>query len=99
MGQVSGARPSEEAGPVERKPTRQFRKASSTPRLTREQMRRQNDILQSAWRHFGVSEPMIAFLNARNDRLNGGQPLHLAVQSDEGLLQVERLLGEMAYKA
>lgn len=42
---------------------------------------------------------MIAFLNASNDQLDGGQPLHLAVQSDEGLMRVERLLGEMTYKA
>ncbi|HEX6218184.1 MAG TPA: hypothetical protein VFZ35_02790 [Sphingomicrobium sp.] len=80
-------------------PGKRFRKAGASARLTREQSRRQNDVLQSAWRHFGVTGPMIAFLNAHNDQLEGCQPLHLAVQSDEGLVRVERLLGEMAWKA
>lgn len=87
-----------QAKPADRKPTRQFRKASSTPRLSRDQMRRQNDVLQSAWKHFGVSGHVIAFLNARNEQLQG-QPLHIALESDDGLRRVERLLGEMAYKA
>ncbi|HVH48596.1 MAG TPA: antitoxin Xre/MbcA/ParS toxin-binding domain-containing protein [Sphingomicrobium sp.] len=83
----------------ERPRARQFRKASSGPRLSREQSRRQNDVLHSAWRHFGVSGPMIVFLNAQNDRLEGGQPLHLALESEDGLQRVERLLGEMTYRA
>jgi len=37
---------------------------------------------------------VIAFLNSHNERL-GGQPLHLALQSDEGLLRVEDLLDEI----
>jgi hypothetical protein len=78
--------------------TRSFRKHGTGPRLTREQEKRQNDVLQSAWRHFGMPGPVIAFLNTRNEQLQG-QPLHLAVQSDEGLIQVERLLGEMTLKA
>jgi len=78
--------------------TMSFRKHSIGPRLTREQEKRQNDVLQSAWRHFGMPAPVIAFLNTRNEQLQG-QPLHLAVQSDEGLMQVEQLLGEMTLKA
>jgi len=78
--------------------TRSFRKHNSGPRLTRDQEKRQNEVLQSAWRHFGMPGPVIAFLNTRNEQLQG-QPLHLAVQSDEGLRQVERLLGEMTLKA
>jgi hypothetical protein len=38
---------------------------------------------------------VIAFLNTDNKHL-GGKPLHLALDSDEGLLRVERLLGEIA---
>ena len=96
---MSAAPPGEgQAKPDERKPTRQFRKAGSTPRLSREQMRRQNDVLQSAWKHFGVSGPAIAFLNSRNAELQG-QPLHIALESDAGLKRVEHLLGEMTYKA
>jgi hypothetical protein len=78
--------------------TRTFRKYSAAPRLTREQTKRQSDVLQSAWRHFGEPGPVIAFLNARNDQLMG-QPLHLAVESDEGLRRVERLLQDMTLKA
>jgi hypothetical protein len=37
----------------------------------------------------------MAFLNTHNEQL-GGQPLHLALQSDEGLLRVEGMLGEVA---
>jgi uncharacterized protein (DUF2384 family) len=87
------------AKPAEVRPTRQFRKFSATARLTRDQSRRQNDVLQSAWRHFGVTGPMIAFLNERNEQLEGRQPLHIAVESDDGLRRVEHLLGEMTYKA
>ena len=87
------------SNPVDARPTKRFRKFDAKARLSRDQSRRQNDVLQSAWRHFGVTGPMIAFLNAGNEQLDGGQPLHLAVQSDEGLKRVERLLGEMTYKA
>jgi hypothetical protein len=38
---------------------------------------------------------VIAFLNTHNEQL-GGQPLHLALDSDEGLSRVEGLLGEIA---
>jgi hypothetical protein len=46
----------------------------------------------SAWRHFGVSNEVIAFLNTRHDVLNC-QPLQLAIESDEGLGRVKALLG------
>ena len=45
--------------------------------------------------NFGKSGPLIAFLNAHNEQLDG-QPLLLALHSHEGLLRVEGLLGEMA---
>ena len=78
--------------------TRTFRKHSAGPRLTREQELRQHSVLQSAWQHFGTPGPVIAFLNARNETLQG-QPLHLAVQSDEGLRQVRQLLGTLTRQA
>lgn len=78
--------------------TKTFRRHSGAPRITPEQTRRQNDVLRFAWRHFGEPGPVIAFLNARHDQLEG-QPLHLAVESDEGLMRVERLLEEMTLKA
>ena len=81
-----------------RRQTRMFRKRSDKPRLSPEQMKRQSDVLQSAWRHFGEPGPIIAFLNTRHAALDA-QPLHLAVESAEGLMRVERLLEEMTLKA
>ena len=75
-----------------------FRKSKIVSRLTAEQSRRQSDVLRHAWRRFGQPGPVMAFLNAQNDQLNG-QPLQLAVESDEGLMQVERLLAEMTLMA
>jgi len=37
---------------------------------------------------------MIAFLNSRHDALEG-QPLHLAIESDDGLARVELLLQQL----
>ena len=78
--------------------TKSFRKYSNAPRLTPEQTRRQNDVLRSAWRHFGEPGPVIAFLNTQHEKLNG-QPLHLALESNEGLVRVESLLNEMTLNA
>jgi hypothetical protein len=65
------------------------------PAMPAEQSRRQSDLIESAWRHFRESAPMIAFLNTRHEAL-GALPLHLAIESDEGLEQVQRLLEEMS---
>ena len=54
------------------------------PNMAPEQSRRQSQLVQSAWRHFGGAGPVIAFLNTRHDALEA-QPLHLAIESDEGL--------------
>ena len=75
-----------------------FRRRSKVPLPTREQLKRQSDVVQSAWRHFGEPGPVIAFLNTRHDALDG-QLLHLAIESDEGLEQVERLLKQLTLKA
>jgi hypothetical protein len=71
-----------------------FRKRSNGPPPTPEQSRRQSDIIQSTWRHFREAAPMIAFLNTRHDALEG-QPLHLAIESEEGFRRVERLLQQL----
>jgi hypothetical protein len=75
-----------------------FRKRSKSPQPTPDQSRRQNDVVQSTWRHFGEAGPVIAFLNTRHEAL-GGQPLHLAIESDEGLERVETLLDRMRLEA
>jgi hypothetical protein len=68
-----------------------FRRRSKFAPPTSEQSRRQSDVVQSAWRRFGERGPAIAFLNSRNQTLEGN-PLHLAIESDEGLARVESLL-------
>ena len=53
--------------------------------------------MQLAWRHFREAAPVIAFLNTRHDGLEG-QPLQLAIHSDEGLERVGQLLERMALR-
>jgi hypothetical protein len=85
----------ERRGPAPKRPrSMQFRKRSKTAPPTPDQARRQSLIVQSAWRHFGAPGPAIAFLNTRHAGLEA-QPLHLAIESDEGLRRVEGLLAEM----
>jgi hypothetical protein len=74
--------------------TKRFRRKAPSKLPTAEQLRRQDAVLKCAWRTLGESGPVIAFLNSNNERL-GGQPLYLALGSDEGLLRVEALLGEI----
>jgi hypothetical protein len=71
-----------------------FHKRSNGPPPTPDQSRRQSDLVQAAWRHFREAAPMIAFLNSRHEALEG-QPLHLAIESDDGLARVERLLQQL----
>jgi len=75
--------------------TRRFRKSPPATTPSPEQLRRQNSVLQCAWRTLGASGPVIAFLNTHNEQL-GGLPLHLALENDEGLRRVESLLGEIS---
>jgi hypothetical protein len=75
-----------------------FRKSRKGPAPTPDQSRRQSHIVQSAWRHFGAPGPAIAFLNTRHEGLQG-QPLHLAIESEEGLKRVEIVLDELALRA
>ena len=96
---MSEDRPAEAnpSGQPERR-TRSFRKYQPAVRLSPDQLRRQDAVLQSAWRNLSAAGPVIAFLNGHNESL-GAQPLHLALESDEGLLRVETLLGEIALRA
>jgi len=68
------------------------------PAMPAEQSKRQSDLVESAWRHFRESAPMIAFLNTHHETLDG-LPLHLAIASDEGLERVQRLLQEMSTRS
>lgn len=71
-----------------------FRKRRFAPAQTPDQSRRQAELVECAWRHFREAAPMIAFLNTRHDELEA-RPLSLAIQSDDGLARVERLLQEL----
>jgi hypothetical protein len=75
-----------------------FRKNSRIALPTPEQSRRQTSVVQSAWRHFGETGPVIAFLNTPHPVVEG-QPLHLAIESDEVLARVEALLKQMTRRA
>ena len=88
--------PTEPNRPVRRTTT--FHKRRSSPLPTRDQSRRQNHVVQSAWRHFRAAAPVIAFLNTRHEALDG-QPLHLAIESDAGLARVETLLKQMTLES
>jgi hypothetical protein len=72
-----------------------FRRTRKGPLPTADQSRRQSQITQYAWRHFGAPGPVIAFLNTRHDGLEA-QPLHLAIESDDGLKRVQLVLDELA---
>lgn len=81
------------AGGPRRRRNMNFRK-SKAPRPTPGQMQRQSRVVQSAWHHFGEPGLVIAFLNTRHDALDA-RPIQLAIESDEGLQRVERLLKEL----
>lgn len=74
--------------------SKRFRRKIPATLPTAEQLRRQDALLQCAWRNLGAPKAVIAFLNGHSERLDG-QPLRLALESDEGLLRVKGLLGEI----
>lgn len=78
--------------------TSPFRRRRYVQAQTPDQSRRQSNLVQSAWRHFGEAAPMIAFLNTRHEALEA-LPLSLALESDAGLERVQRLLQQMASEA
>ena len=85
--------------PAPRKPqTRNFRRSGPIVRFTPDQSRRQNELIRGAWESLKTKEAVIAFLNTHNDAL-GGEPLTLAIASEEGLRFAERALGTQAANA
>jgi len=92
-----GEPPIDAAAEPDRPRSMAFRRRRA-PNMPIEQSRRQSQLVQSAWRHFRGSEPVIAFLNTRHEAL-GALPLHLAIESDEGLERVETLLKQMTLEA
>jgi uncharacterized protein (DUF2384 family) len=74
-----------------------IRRNSRRPLPTPQESRRQSNVVQLAWRHFGEPGPVIAFLNTSHVALDA-QPLHLAIESEEGFARVEALLEEMSVK-
>ena len=95
---MTAPEPGKEPGAKPARRTMTFRKSNRFPPPTPDQSRRQADVVQSAWIHFGEPGPVIAFLNARHSALEG-QPLHLAIESDEGLERVQALLSKMTLMA
>ncbi len=75
-----------------------FHKRRRSAPMPPEEARRQSQLVQSTWRHFREADPVIAFLNTRHEALDAF-PLHLAIESDEGLERVETLLRQMSLKA
>jgi hypothetical protein len=71
-----------------------FRRSGPIIRFTPDQSRRQNDLLRQAWQILRSKDAVIAFLNTRHDGL-GGEPLALALASDDGLRSAEGLLKDM----
>ena len=78
--------------------TRAFRTYHPINPFTPDQSKRQNDLLRSAWQSLQTKEAVIAFLNTHDADL-GGEPLTLALASEDGLRSAERLLGEMSLRA
>lgn len=76
------------------RPTIFRRRRYVPPPQTPDQSRRQAEIVQIAWRHFGDATPMIAFLNSHHKQLEA-RPLTLAIGSDEGLARVVQLLVDL----
>ena len=71
-----------------------FRRRYVPPQQTPDQSRRQAEIVQIAWRHFGDATPMIAFLNSHHKQLEA-RSLTLAIGSDDGLARVVQLLVDL----
>lgn len=81
----------EQAEQPVRKTGFKFRGSRNAVRPTPDQARRQNTVVQSAWRTFGERDSAMLFLNSHDKQL-GGTPLQIAVASDDGLDAVERAL-------
>jgi len=81
--------------PPETRQTRMFRKSQPIIRFTPQQVSRQNDLIRCAWRNLATKDAVIAFLNTHSDEL-GGEPLSLAIASEQGLRNAEQMLGRLS---
>ena len=70
-----------------------FRRYRRMVRMPAEEARRQSQVVQTAWKAIGSTVEAMAFLNTHHDQL-GARPLELAMASDEGLVEVERILAD-----
>jgi hypothetical protein len=82
----------------EQSPTRTFRRSQPIIRFSPQQVSRQNDLIRCAWRNLATKEAVIAFLNTHCDEL-GGEPLSMAIASEQGLLDAEQMLGRLSAPA
>ena len=78
--------------------TRKFRNYEPTVRFTPDQSRRQNVLLRGVWDSFKSKDEAIAFLNTYDAGL-GGEPLAVALASDDGLRSAEQLLANLPKSA
>ena len=79
----------------ETRQTRVFRKSQPIIRFTPQQVSRQNDLIRCAWQNLARKEAVIVFLNTHSDEL-GGEPLSLAIASEQGLRNAEQMLGRLS---
>ena len=75
----------------ETRQTRTFRRSQPLVRFTPQQVNRQNALMRCAWANLASKEAVIAFLNTHSEEL-GGEPLTLAIASDQGLRSAEEML-------
>lgn len=78
--------------------TRKFRKYEPPVRFTPDQSRRQNALLRRVWDSLKSKDAAIAFLNTYDAGL-GGEPLAVALASDDGLRSAEQLLASLPRSA
>jgi hypothetical protein len=71
-----------------------FRKASTVPRLSREEQARQGRVVKSAQSALIDTAAVRSFLNSHHDGLRG-RPLDVATASDAGLHAVEAAMQSM----
>jgi hypothetical protein len=78
--------------------SRPFRNKFDSPRLSPEEAARQGRATNMAFEAFRTAEATMAFLNGHDETL-AGRPIDLAVASQDGLAQVERLIAERRAEA
>jgi hypothetical protein len=71
--------------------TRSFRRWQPNVTLSPDQAKRQSAVLRYACHGLPSRDATVAFLNTYNSQLDG-VPLHLALESEEGLVKVQQIL-------